>query len=172
MKLSVNSEIGRLKSVLVHLPGREIDVMIPSMMEELLFDDILYGQLAREEHRRFQQIMWFIADQVLDLQDLLEEIFEESEELKSEIVGDFATRHRLKPRLRSQLLEQRPGTLAETMVGGILPAADESQPAFELAPVPNLFFTRDPQIVLGDGVFISSMATRARERESLLSRYV
>lgn len=172
MNLSVNSEIGRLKSVLVHLPGREIDVMIPSMMEELLFDDILYGQLAREEHRRFQQIMRFIADQVLDLQDLLEEIFEESEELKAEIVADFATRHRLKARLRSQLLEQRPATLAETMVGGILPAADESRPAFELAPVPNLFFTRDPQIVLGDGVFISSMATRARERESLLARYV
>ena len=41
--LRVTSEIGRLSSVLVHLPGPEIDRMIPAMMEELLFDDILYG---------------------------------------------------------------------------------------------------------------------------------
>ena len=52
MRLNVTSEIGRLKSVLVHLPGREIDQMIPPMMAQLLFDDILYGQVAREEHRR------------------------------------------------------------------------------------------------------------------------
>ena len=73
MRLSVTSEIGRLKSVLVHLPGTEIDVMLPSMMEELLFDDILFGRVAREEHRRFQQMIRFVADEVLDLQDLLEE---------------------------------------------------------------------------------------------------
>lgn len=171
MKLNVNSEIGKLKSVLVHLPGREIDVMLPSMMEELLFDDILYGQLAREEHRRFQQIIWFVADQVLDLQDLLEEVLE-NEDLRTEIVADLSERHGLRRKLREWLAEQRPSALAETLVGGILPETNGSRTAFELPPVPNLFFTRDPQIVLGDGVFISSMATRARQRESLLSRYV
>jgi arginine deiminase len=171
MRLSVNSEIGKLKSVLVHLPGREIDVMLPSMMEELLFDDILYGQLAREEHRKFQQIIRFVAEQVVDLQDLLEEIFEDPE-LKAEIVADFSTRFRLKKRLRDWLSEQRAPSLAETLIGGILPRTNSSRPTFELPPVPNLFFTRDPQVVLGDGVVISSMATQARQRESLLSRYV
>src|SRR5438270_755446 len=73
MRLNVTSEIGRLKSVLVHLPGREIDVMIPPMMTQLLFDDILYGQVAREEHRRFQQIIRFVAPEVLDIQDLMED---------------------------------------------------------------------------------------------------
>src|SRR5262249_31339320 len=73
MTLHVTSEIGRLQSVLVHLPGPEIDRMVPSMMEELLFDDILYGQRAREEHRRFQQVLGFVADEVVDAQDLLEE---------------------------------------------------------------------------------------------------
>jgi arginine deiminase len=28
--------------------------MVPSMMQDLLFDDILHGARAREEHRRFQ----------------------------------------------------------------------------------------------------------------------
>ena len=45
MSLNVNSEIGKLSSVLVHLPGAEIDRMVPSMMEELLFDDILFGEM-------------------------------------------------------------------------------------------------------------------------------
>jgi arginine deiminase len=172
MKLNVTSEIGKLKTVLIHLPGREIDVMIPSMMEELLFDDILYGQLAREEHRRFQQIIWFVAEQVLDLQDLLEEVFEDAR-VRNEVLKDFATRFRLKARTRDWLKEQRPSALAEALVGGIVPDTNgATRTTFELAPVPNLFFTRDPQVVLGDGVAISSMATEARLRESLLSRYV
>ena len=74
MSLHVTSEIGKLKSVLVHLPGPEIDRMVPAMMEELLFDDILYGSRAREEHRRFQQVLGFVADEVLDVQQLLEEV--------------------------------------------------------------------------------------------------
>ena len=74
MSLRVTSEIGKLKSVLVHLPGPEIDRMVPSMMEELLFDDILYGNRAREEHRRFQQVLGYVADEVLEIQDLLEDV--------------------------------------------------------------------------------------------------
>src|SRR5215510_12118729 len=74
MSLRVHSEIGKLSSVLVHLPGPEIDRMVPSMMEELLFDDILFGSRAREEHRRFQQVLGYVADEVLDAQDLLAEL--------------------------------------------------------------------------------------------------
>src|SRR5205809_7482742 len=98
MRLNVTSEIGRLKSVLVHLPGREIDVMVPPMMTQLLFDDILYGQVAREEHRRFQQIIRFVATEVIDGEDLLEEVLED-EETKRRIIRYFAARHRLPRRL-------------------------------------------------------------------------
>ena len=80
MSLRVTSEIGKLKSVLVHLPGPEIDRMVPSMMEELLFDDILYGNRAREEHRRFQQVLGYVADEVLEVQDLLEEVLQVPEQ--------------------------------------------------------------------------------------------
>lgn len=171
MKLNVKSEIGKLRRVLVHLPGREIDVMIPSMMEELLFDDILYGQLAREEHRRFQQIIWFVAEDVVDLQDLLEECLED-EEVRVQILRDFARRHRLRRKTLQWLREQPPAVIAETLIGGIVLDRKSSAPRYELTPVPNLFFTRDPQVVIGNGVAISSMATDARERESLLARYV
>jgi arginine deiminase len=173
MRLNVTSEIGRLKSVLVHLPGREIDVMVPPMMGQLLFDDILYGQVAREEHRRFQQLIRFIADDLYDVQDLLEEIFED-EEVKHALIKDLAHRTKLSRRLIGWLSEQRPAALAEVLIGGI-PREEGSSgelPRFDLFPVPNYFFTRDPQVILGSGVVICGMATQARRREALLSKYI
>ena len=53
----VTSEIGQLRRVLVHEPGPEVDRMVPPMMEELLFDDILFGDRARDEHRRFRRLL-------------------------------------------------------------------------------------------------------------------
>lgn len=172
MRLNVTSEIGRLNSVLVHLPGREIDQMVPPMMAQLLFDDILYGQVAREEHRRFQQLIRFVADDVFDLQDLLEEVLE-NEEVKEEIVRDLGKRNRLRRSLVNQLLDETPAALAEVLIAGIAQETGSGElPKFDLFPIPNLFFMRDPQVVLGDRVVISSMATQARRRESLLSKYV
>jgi arginine deiminase len=172
MRLNVTNEIGRLKSVLVHLPGREIDLMVPPMMAQLLFDDILYGQVAREEHRRFQQLIRFVADEVLDLQDLLEEVLED-EVTKERIVRDLGKRNRLGRKLVAALLEEPPGALAEVLISGIARETESGAlPEFDLYPIPNLFFMRDPQIVLGDRVVISAMATQARRRESLLSKYV
>lgn len=172
MQLNVTSEIGKLKSVLVHLPGREIDLMVPPMMNQLLFDDILFGQVAREEHRRFQQLIRYVADEVLDLQDLLEEVLQ-NEDAKKHIVRDLAQRNGLSRRLRSWLLDQAPGALAEVLITGIARETKSgSLPEFDLFPIPNLFFMRDPQIVLGDRVVVSSMATQARRREALLSKYV
>jgi arginine deiminase len=172
MRLNVTSEIGRLKSVLVHLPGREIDLMVPPMMAQLLFDDILYGQVAREEHRRFQQLIRYVADEVLDLQDLLEEILE-VEDVRQYVVRDLAKRNRFGRPLVAWLLDQEPAALAEVLIAGIAREMESGElPRFDLFPIPNLFFMRDPQIVLGDRVVISSMATQARRREALLSKYV
>jgi arginine deiminase len=173
MRLDVSSEIGKLKSVLVHLPGREIDVMVPPMMAQLLFDDILFGQLAREEHRRFQQLLHFVADEVYDVQDLLEEVLDD-EETRRMIVRDLAKRNKLGRRLTSSLAEQQPAALAEVLIGGIPNERQHSGelPRFDLSPIPNYFFTRDPQVVLGSGVVVCGMATRARRREALLSKYI
>jgi arginine deiminase len=172
MRLNVTSEIGRLKSVLVHLPGREIDLMVPPMMAQLLFDDILYGQVAREEHRRFQQLIRFIADDVLDLQDLLEEVLED-EDVKDHIIRDLGKRNRLKRKLIGSLLDTPPAALAEVLISGIARETESGElPQFDLYPIPNLFFMRDPQVVIGDRVVVSAMATQARRRESLLSKYV
>ncbi|HKB70353.1 MAG TPA: arginine deiminase family protein, partial [Thermoanaerobaculia bacterium] len=50
--------------------------------------------------------------------------------------------------------------------------SDRLETLYVLPPLPNSFFVRDPQTVLGDRVILGSMATSARLREPLLSGYV
>ncbi len=175
MSLNVTSEIGKLRSVLVHLPGPEIDRMVPSMMEELLFDDILYGSRAREEHRRFQQVLSYVADEVLDVQDLLAEVLAIAE-ARTAIVEDLGRKFGWGPDMDYRLADLAPDALASALVSGLEKPAEEAGESgsdlFHLTPVPNYFFQRDPLVVAGDRAIRCSMATKARAREPLLSGYV
>lgn len=175
MPLKVNSEIGKLSSVLVHLPGPEIDRMVPAMMEELLFDDILFGSRAREEHRRFQQVLAYVADEVVDVQTLLDDVLQVPEQ-RSEILQDLGTVLDWGPDMDYRLRDLTSEQLASTLVTGIeRPASDTALSPTELywlPPIPNYFFQRDPLVIVGDRAIRGSMATSARLREPLLSGYV
>ncbi len=170
--LHVTSEVGRLRIVLVHEPGPEVDQMVPSMMEELLFDDILFGDRVREEHRRFRRLMQLLGVEVLDARDLLTEALhvEGAREWLAEVVLP-----ELPPGLRDRLREVPTGELVEILVSG---ARSEDgggigvDDLYALPPIPNWCFQRDPQVVVGPGVVLSAMATPARWREAILARVV
>src|SRR5438034_5537774 len=73
MPVHVSSEIGRLRSVLVHSPGPELLAVTPSNRADYLYDDIIDGEIAQREHRRFLAILErFTA--VYQVRDLLAEI--------------------------------------------------------------------------------------------------
>ncbi len=171
--LKLTSEIGRLRRVLVHEPGREVDRMVPSMMEDLLFDDILFGERAREEHGRFRRLLQLLGVEVVEARDLL-----------VETLADTKAREWLWKVLRPETpvglqrtaAKLSPEDATDALVTGLLqPAAGhgvEITDIFELPPLPNWCFQRDPQIVLGDGVILSAMATPARWREGLIARCI
>lgn len=174
MTLFVASETGRLRSVLVHEPGREIDRMTPTMMERLLFDDILDGAEAREEHRLFRRVLESGGAEVLDAQDLLTEALA-GEDARRELLDELEREYGVARPVAERLAALPAAELADALVGGMRsePAGegrDGQRVAFDLVPLPNYFFQRDPQVVLGDRVVISAMATDAREREPLLAR--
>lgn len=172
MSLRVQSEVGRLRRVLVHRPGAEIDRMVPSMMEELLFDDILYGAAARTEHERFAEVMRRAGVEVLDSQALLAEVLA-SEDARSDLLECAQRAYGVGEEVARALADLGPSALAEALVSGLRSgdrAESERRRFFRLDPVPNNFFQRDPQFVCGGRVFISSMATEARRREPLLAR--
>ncbi|MCB9555730.1 MAG: hypothetical protein H6707_06465 [Deltaproteobacteria bacterium] len=174
--LNVTSEIGRLRTVMVHLPGREIERMVPSMMGELLFDDILFGEVARNEHRRFQRILAMVADEVLLLQELLAAALADSA-IRAAVVEDFAEKLRLDQAVLDALATDDNERLATQLIEGLERADVTRMPErpselYLLPPLANLLFHRDPALVIGKDVVISSMATRARLREPLLLQTV
>jgi arginine deiminase len=169
----VTSEVGRLRRVLVHEPGAEVDRMVPAMMEELLFDDILFGDRAREEHRRFQRVLQLFGVELLFAEDLLAEtlVHDEARAFILETVSAD-----LPPAAREQLAAADPPGLVDHLVRGVRldPSHDGlgADELYELPPLPNWCFQRDPQVVIGEGVVFSAMATTARYREALLARAI
>ena len=80
--LNVTSEIGTLKRVVVHTPGQEIRRMTPALRHELLFDDILYLDLARHEHEAFRRIISLVVppEDILDSAEMLRDVLEDEDE--------------------------------------------------------------------------------------------
>jgi len=173
MPLRVDSEIGRLRRVLVHRPGAEIDGMVPSLMERLLFDDILDGDESRQEHQAFCQVMERAGVEVLYAQTLLEEALEGAG-LRRELLAELAQEYGFAGEVIERLTGLDARDLAQALVAGVLAPPERIDPwrqkLFDVHPVCNYFFQRDPQVVLGNRVVIASMATDAREREPLLAR--
>ena len=171
--VNVTSEIGRLRKVLVHEPGIEVDRMVPPMMEELLFDDILFGDRARDEHRRFRRLLQLLGIEVLEANDLLLEALADAEArawLWEMLLPEAP------PEMRSVPPPETAEEVVAMVVGGLPASADshgiEVADLFQLAPLPNWCFQRDPQVVLGGGVIFGAMATAARWREGVLARCI
>ena len=171
--LHVTSEIGRLRKVLVHGPGREIDVMVPAMMDELLFDDVLFGDRAREEHAMFRRVLQLLGIEMVEAQDLLVETLADPE--ARDWVVEVLLRETA-PALHDRAEEASEEELAEMLVAGVRTETGRSgvevADLFAVPPLPNWCFQRDPQLVLGDGVVFAAMAAPARHREALLSRAI
>ena len=177
IQLSVFSETARLRQVVVHDPGPEIDRMVPGMMEKLLFDDILHGDLARQEHGVFRQVLARVADEVLDIQDLFIEALQ-VEGVQAAFVADLGRLTGLPAATCEALGAMDPAQAARSVIGGLLwadpPAHTHWEQEFDyrVRPIPNLLFMRDPASVVGAGYTVNSMATWAREREPLILSYV
>jgi arginine deiminase len=172
--VQVDSEVGRLRRVLVHEPGHEVDQMVPGMMAELLFDDILFGPSARDEHRRFRRVLAHLGVEVLEARDLLAAALEAEGArgwVEARVFPD------LDPPFREALAALDAPGLAKALVEGVRRDAG-SRPAvtleelFGVRPLPNWCFQRDTQVVMGPRVHLSSMASPARRREALLSRAI
>lgn len=172
--INVSSEIGPLKTVLVHTPGQEIENMTPQTAAEVLYDDILNLELATSEHRQLKGVLEKVC-RTLELRDLLMEVLEDGrvcEALVQALCDLFDC-----PEVRDDLLDLPPVDLARQLVEGTpkRPTSLEkflSPSRYAIPPLPNMFFTRDATMCVNDRVIIGSMAYRARMAEALLLKAV
>ncbi|HLU49130.1 MAG TPA: arginine deiminase family protein, partial [Planctomycetota bacterium] len=174
IELEVWSEIAPLRDVIIHTPGKEVDRMPPTMTHELLFDDIIDGERAREEHEHFLAVMRGFGVRVWDTLDLLAEALESNQAAVPSLIDDVVRLDGTDEETEAELRDLEPSSLARALVHGILSDPENPDPEylFRLSPLPNLLFTRDPQVVLGDSAVISWMTHWARKRESLLARFI
>ena len=185
------SEIGRLKKVMLHRPGKELENLMPEYLERLLFDDIPYLKVAQAEHDAFAQCLRDNGAEVVYLRDLVEETLAEPD-VRRELTEQFLDEaglesHRIREILQNYFAEMDNGALVDTMMAGVrksdirgfetgkladyLSFRSDEYP-FLIDPMPNLYFTRDPFATIGTGVSLHRMHTVTRNRETLFGKFI
>lgn len=189
MPINVFSEIGKLKKVLLHRPGKELENLMPEYLDRLLFDDIPYLKIAQEEHDAFAQIFRDKGVEVVYLEDLAAESLI-NDEVKSKFIDEYIEEAGIKENRETGILKEyflsfsdNKAMVLKMMEGirkseikdykglGLAEFLSDQYP-FIIDPMPNLYFTRDPFASIGNGVSIHKMLTVTRNRETLFGKYI
>lgn len=191
MAIHVTSEIGQLKKVLLHRPGKELEHLVPEELSRLLFDDIPYLKVAQQEHDYFADILRQNGCEVLYLEDLLAQTLMGRPELRKQFIRDFIREggpvaQRYTAELTHLLMEiaDEKEMVLKTMAGvtinelpqrselSLLTAMTRNTDHFILDPIPNLYYQRDPFASIGSGVSMHAMFSHTRRRETLYADYI
>ena len=189
--IHVFSEIGKLKKVMLHRPGKELENLMPDYLERLLFDDIPFLEDAQKEHDNFAQALRNEGVEVLYLERLAAESLI-SPEIREQFIEEYLDEANIRGRqtknaIRKLLhsIEDNLELVEKTMAGfqkaelPEIPEADkgltdlvESDYPFAIDPMPNLYFTRDPFATMGNAVSLNHMYADTRNRETLYGKYI
>lgn len=167
---SVSSEIGKLHGVILHTPGSEIENMTPDSVQKALYSDILNLEVASMEYNQFKGVL-DKCTKTYQVSRLLNEILK-NEKVKNGLIHNICD-HEKVDRIRESLLRMDADMLTEALLGGVELTRDNlskflSRDRFDLEPMHNAFFTRDASIAIGNEIFISKMASKIRDRESMV----
>ncbi|WP_251212190.1 arginine deiminase [Adlercreutzia murintestinalis] len=189
--VNVKSEIMPLKKVLLHRPGDELLNLTPNTLEELLFDDIPFLEVAQQEHDAFAKILRDEGVEVVYLEDLMAEVLDQYPELRDKFLKQWIFEAGIRTERYQKIIydyinDNYPTNkelVMKTMAGVNLQElhTDKSNSLVDLvsdtsklvcAPMPNLYFTRDPFAMIGNGVSINRMYSQTRNRETIYGDYI
>jgi arginine deiminase len=185
MTYRVDSEVGPLGTVVLHRPGPELARLTPRNNDSLLFDGIPWVQRAQEEHDNFAGQLRSRGVEVLYLADLVTETLAVPEarvELTEAVLSDVRLGDALRSAVARYLADLDPAGLAAMLMAGL--AHEELKTGtglvyrlmdrhdFVIDPLPNLLFTRDSALWVGDQVAVTSLAMPARRRETTLTHAI
>jgi len=180
----VDSEVGPLRTVMLHRPGNELRRLTPRNNDKLLFDGIPWVGRAQDEHDAFAQALRDRDVEVLYLGELLTESLDHPEARAQAVAGateDLRLGDTLRDYLRAALGDLEPAALAEALMAGVrndevhaggLVTSLLAHEDFLIDPLPNLLFTRDSSVWIRDSVAFTSLAMPARARETQLTELI
>ncbi|EJU19908.1 arginine deiminase [Peptoanaerobacter stomatis] len=187
--INVFSEIGKLNSIILHRPNMELENIVPSLREELLFDEVPYLKSAQKEHDEFADILRQNGVDVKYIEDLAAESITD-EEIRKDLIENFIGEANIRGLKELELVRELlssikdNGTLIHKMIEGIrkdelalekvnsLQEMVSAQDIFTTYPMPNLYFTRDTFALIGKGVCMNHMWSQVRQRETLFGDLV
>ena len=189
MKINVNSEIGKLKSVLLHRPHKELLNLTPYLLDELLFDEIPFLDNAQKEHDMFANIFRQNGCEVFYLEDLCaESLYDDG--LRTAFIEEFLDNADVHVENEKRLLREYLFSIKDNkelvlkMMEGVRKnEVDLKEPStlseivskhdfFISKPLPNWYFTRDPFSFIKDGVSLNTMWSVTRRRETLFGKQI
>jgi arginine deiminase len=180
----VDSEVGRLRQVILHRPDLELKRLTPDNAADLLFDDLLWVAEAQAEHDAFAAalrergvVVHYYGElfaQTLEIGEartyVLDRVFD------PRLLGPLAV-----DALRGAVQGLEAADLARVLIGGItkreiLELGPEPKSiafhaldldSFVLCPLPNLLYQRDAASWIYGGVSVNAMRRRARRQETI-----
>ncbi|MBQ9254166.1 MAG: arginine deiminase [Bacteroidales bacterium] len=169
--IEINSEIGKLKGVILHTPGIEIEQMTPETTHHALYSDLLNLKIAQKEYSYFEKVLssWC---QTYQVKNLLSEVLKD-QSAKIELLNQILKREK-KDFLYMELIDIDADKLAAYLIEGYPYSKEKNHPKefekqrFVLEPLYNLFFTRDASSSVYSQVLIHAMRTEVRDRESFI----
>ena len=189
--VNVKSEIAPLKKVLLHRPGNELLNLTPNTLGELLFDDIPFLPVAQEEHDAFAAALRDHGVEVVYLEDLMTEVLDDNPDVREQFLKQFIEEAGIRtdryqkiifdylndnyPNSRDLVLKTMEGiNLTELHTDKQNSLVDLVSEASKMvvAPMPNLYFTRDNFAMIGNGVSINRMYSVTRNRETIYGEYI
>lgn len=175
-KVNVFSEIGELKSVLIHRPGDEVENLTPEYLNRLLFDDIPFKNKAIEEHNFFANLLRKKGVEVLYIEELVAETLDQNPNIKNEFVDQFISEGKINKNYQQEyknyLTNLSNLDMVKKMIAGTTKldlniSTKFGEDPFIADPLPNVLFQRDPFASIGNGVALCNMWSETRNRETI-----
>jgi arginine deiminase len=176
-----DSEVGRLRTVLVHRPGLELRRITPRDAGRLLYHTLPWASRAQQEHDALASVLRDRGVEVLYVTELLQDALEYQparDEAIASVLASAALGDELRAQVRDHLDQLDPEALAQVLIAGLTPdeLAIGRGVVFELLdrhdfiidPLPNLAFSRDSSVWIGDRVAVTCLSAAGRHRESEL----
>ena len=174
LAVNINSEIGKIKGVIVHTPGAEVENMTPENAERALYSDILNLSVAIPEYNEFVGVLK-TQTKVFEAVNLLQTVLENDSVRENllEKVCEHERRSQKRYNLCNYIKTLSAPKLASKLIEGVEMQKNNltsflDNERFSLSPLPNFFFTRDASFSIGDQVIISKMANTVRDREAII----
>lgn len=183
----VHSEVGKLRKVMVCSPGLAHARLTPTNCDDLLFDDVMWVEMAKRDHLDFISKMRSRGIEVIEMHEMLAETLEVPA-AKQWILDQQIVPNEVGPGLvedvRAFLEGLSSAQLAEFLIGGLaaydipkdfggdfLKAAQEASgiTGYLLPPLPNTLYTRDTTCWIYGGVTLNPLYWPARHEETILT---